>query len=999
MKRNISATVAATLVLLIGVKFTSAQTFTWQPTSGGLYNTAANWSPAGGPPNAAGEIALFNGTATQTVTLQTNLTVSSHTISSGNITYQLDGTTQTMSGGAGLIVGDTAGTTGRFTILNGTLTGDMALGNGNDSIGFFTIGADALFDAAANGTVIATSAGSSATLTIRDGGRYAGAANMSIANNPTANGSVSVTGLGSSLTTGSGTLIVGSTGEADLTISGAGVASAASIIIADAAAAIGDVTVTGTGSTLSCSSNFTVANSGTATMRLEAGGTLNTSSAARIAFAAVSTGVVTVTGAGSTWNTSSLAVGGQIGANGGTGTLVVENGGAINVTTAMEIRSTAGSAVTIDGGTVKVGGNFTRLGTLNLRDGTLQVTGTFDNGTANTALTIDGGTPTDLPMLQLSGSSGLLSHVTTITVGSVNRGAFVVDTGRNAALGSNNLLIGTTATGNGAVTVTGANSTLSTSGTIAIGGNAAAAQGTGSLTVGPNANVSASGFLLLFPQGTLTIDGGTLNVDKFNANGGHANFTSGAINFTAIDTNLTAGQLDALLGVTHELGPGRKIGGGAGTLAIQSPVILTGGTLASGSGGTLKNSSAIDVRNGGTLTGNFVVNDVNKTIVVSGTGSISAGSAITNNGTLQLDHNIGQIGDSLTSLTNVGTLRGSGVVTSPVTNPGLISVIGGDMEFIGLTVNSANTGLITGRDGTLRFTGTLSNSGSLAFSGGAMDVYGDITQNAGGRITVSGGGVTTFYDDVTIAAGANNVQVSSVGNVQSAVVFLGSYNGGTTGSGAAFIEGDHRPGNSPALVNFGGDVFYGGASDLFIEIGGTAAGSQFDKVNVADQLSVGGTLNVSLINGFAPAAGQSFDILDFAALNGTFNTLNLPALAGGLSWNTSQLYTTGTLSIVGGVPGDYNNNGVVDAADYVLWRNGGPLANEVDAPGVVNAGDYTEWRTRFGNASGAGGGLTISGAAVPEPSTIVALLIALKMGLLPSGRRRSSFASQCESRT
>ena len=30
-----------------------------------------------------------------------------------------------------------------------------------------------------------------------------------------------------------------------------------------------------------------------------------------------------------------------------------------------------------------------------------------------------------------------------------------------------------------------------------------------------------------------------------------------------------------------------------------------------------------------------------------------------------------------------------------------------------------------------------------------------------------------------------------------------------------------------------------------------------------------------------------------------------------------------------GVPGDYNDNGIVDAADYVLWRNGGPLENEV----------------------------------------------------------------------
>ncbi len=76
-----------------------------------------------------------------------------------------------------------------------------------------------------------------------------------------------------------------------------------------------------------------------------------------------------------------------------------------------------------------------------------------------------------------------------------------------------------------------------------------------------------------------------------------------------------------------------------------------------------------------------------------------------------------------------------------------------------------------------------------------------------------------------------------------------------------------------------------------------------------------------------------------------------------------------------GVPGDYNNNGKVDAADYVLWRNGGPLANEVNAPGTVNAADYTAWRARFGNTSGSGGGAIVLGGAVPEPTGAVLVLL------------------------
>ncbi len=70
------------------------------------------------------------------------------------------------------------------------------------------------------------------------------------------------------------------------------------------------------------------------------------------------------------------------------------------------------------------------------------------------------------------------------------------------------------------------------------------------------------------------------------------------------------------------------------------------------------------------------------------------------------------------------------------------------------------------------------------------------------------------------------------------------------------------------------------------------------------------------------------------------------------------------------LPGDFNNNGAVDAADYVVWRKsiGTPQA-------------YTLWRSNFG-APGSGAGTRIgssSTAALPEPASwmlyIVAILI------------------------
>jgi hypothetical protein len=87
-----------------------------------------------------------------------------------------------------------------------------------------------------------------------------------------------------------------------------------------------------------------------------------------------------------------------------------------------------------------------------------------------------------------------------------------------------------------------------------------------------------------------------------------------------------------------------------------------------------------------------------------------------------------------------------------------------------------------------------------------------------------------------------------------------------------------------------------------------------------------------------------------------------------------------------GVPGDYNNNGVVDAADYVVWRDQpASLQNEGASLGVVDQADYDFWRARFGAMSGSGSGP----APVPEPSTV--LLAAWAMAALGSrGIRPSS---------
>ena len=90
------------------------------------------------------------------------------------------------------------------------------------------------------------------------------------------------------------------------------------------------------------------------------------------------------------------------------------------------------------------------------------------------------------------------------------------------------------------------------------------------------------------------------------------------------------------------------------------------------------------------------------------------------------------------------------------------------------------------------------------------------------------------------------------------------------------------------------------------------------------------------------------------------------------------------------LPGDYNNDDKVDAADYVMWRKkegapAGTLPNDIDG-GTIGSPQYATWRANFGRtATGSGTGGTV--ASVPESSTLVLLAISA-ISLL--GRRKQS---------
>ncbi|MGE3241054.1 MAG: hypothetical protein AB7I57_08305, partial [Pirellulales bacterium] len=91
-----------------------------------------------------------------------------------------------------------------------------------------------------------------------------------------------------------------------------------------------------------------------------------------------------------------------------------------------------------------------------------------------------------------------------------------------------------------------------------------------------------------------------------------------------------------------------------------------------------------------------------------------------------------------------------------------------------------------------------------------------------------------------------------------------------------------------------------------------------------------------------------------------------------------------------GLPGDYNQNNKVDAADYAVWRDhlgsSTALPND-DTPGV-GADDYTRWKTNFGQQLGSG---SLDATSVPEPAT-ACLLAVCGLATWGVGRKRISRA-------
>jgi T5SS/PEP-CTERM-associated repeat protein len=491
---------------------------------------------------------------------------------------------------------------------------------------------------------------------------------------------------------------------------------------------------------------------------------------------------------------------------------------------------------------------------------------------------------------------------------------------------SDEIWIGAQPTGTGTVNVTGGN--LQADGrSILVGFN-----GKGNLNVSGTATVKANFDMLVgFLAGatsTINQSGGTIDANFLFTNFDNPGVSPGS----TVTITQTGGTYTAHIAYVLGRGPGTTTVTHSGGAIVCTTELNDGDMVVSDGVG---NTSTYNISGTATAT-------VGRDFII-GTFEGSNGTVNQTGGTITAANNL-RIGADGVGLWN---LNGGAVNAKNI--------------FLGDFDTSFGTLKIT--SGTLTLSGDLSVGGALASNAAPDRVEPNGSNGPQGQALAAHGTLTVSGTGATINVAGN---------------FLANPSDKSSFRSDPFAPG----GNNTANLNF--------------QIFNATGTSLINATGVADL--DGAVIDLALMGGFTPSVGATFDLLKASNFGstGTGTTQNVGTGMGfTLAADDAGIFslavvTSGASKILratflgsAGVQGDYNNNGVVDMADYVLWKNGGPMQND-PTPGVQPA-DYTFWKAHFGAHAGSGSALG-SGAAVPEPS--VGLLFAIGAVLGGIGRSK-----------
>jgi autotransporter-associated beta strand protein len=442
----------------------------------------------------------------------------------------------------------------------------------------------------------------------------------------------------------------------------------------------------------------------------------------------------------------------------------------------------------------------------------------------------------------------------------------------------------------------------------------------------------------------------------------------------------------------------------AANIATADGAITVGSILFDLTGSLGNNDFRINNNSGGT--GSLILDNGGSgaTITTQGTGipnnDIAAPMQLDDNVTLNVNQTTNQ--SSAGSLNITAEVTGSGGITK--NGPGVLTFGSNDKLYTGATVlNAGRTRISVAAHPSATSSFTINSGaqvelisdGTYTFGTGPLNLNGFGLGPAShpgyfpGTIRPETSNVSTITNNVVLQSNAGiNLHGAATSLTLSGVISgtglfeLGTLPGDPANQGTLFLQSANTYSGgtlvSQGTIDLSGSATLGTGNVTIDGVsagpgGSVAAGKVTIHTGVTNAISDAATLSLT---GGAIANGGRIT-LD-AGVNETVGGLVLGGAAqtqAGTYGSTSSSATfqndlyfvgAGVITLVPGAdnPGDHNEDGIVDAADYVLWRK--DPANNGGTPG-----GYQDWRANFGETGpGAGGG---NGGAVPEPSTLVLL--------------------------
>lgn len=287
--------------------------------------------------------------------------------------------------------------------------------------------------------------------------------------------------------------------------------------------------------------------------------------------------------------------------------------------------------------------------------------------------------------------------------------------------------------------------------------------------------------------------------------------------------------------------------------------------------------------------------------VSSGTWSISQGLEVGYSGTGSLHITGGLVSVSGTTYAG-GNSPSHGTITL---GGGTLSTSRVVKDFGSATLN-LNGGVLQARASRSDFVSGFAPDGVIIHNGGAVIdtqafavgitsvLSGSGTLNKRGSGTLTLDASNTYTGDTIIEDGTLAIDGSIVGDatVQDGATLTGS---GTIGGAVTVQSGGTL---SPGGITLEDNLTLNAGSTLLMEFSGTGVG-MFDQIDVQGIFMAGGTLNLLLVDGYVPLAGNSFLLFNGPTPGYDAGSFTITTnLGDGLSWDTSVLASTGVVSVV-----------------------------------------------------------------------------------------------------